>query len=131
MKRVRLFGLFRELEGESPEEPSIRDSVSASPTEFDGRIVEYLRRGTLFVACPAVATDVLSDAEEPIGSPHLVTDGVWAWRADLAFYVDRYHLRLPLAFVAHMEANNWAPPPRVDVSALELGPPDSARGDEE
>ncbi|WP_431683493.1 hypothetical protein [Kitasatospora sp. KL5] len=32
------------------------------------------------------------------------------WRADLAHYVERYHLRLPPAFLEHAAANGWVPP---------------------
>jgi len=30
------------------------------------------------------------------------TDGVWAWPNVLAYYVERYHCRLPDEFVSHV-----------------------------
>jgi hypothetical protein len=55
-------------------------------------------------------TDVLSPAGPRIDPPHLLTDGVWYWPLDLAYYVERYHVALPAPFVAHMQACGWRPP---------------------
>lgn len=55
--------------------------------------------------------DVL-DPEGPtlVSAGSLLTDGVWLWRDDLAYYVDKYHLVLPGALVARARELDYRPP---------------------
>ncbi|MGW4545355.1 hypothetical protein ACWEN4_03135 [Streptomyces violaceorubidus] len=56
--------------------------------------------------------------------PHLVgsllTDGVWLWRDDLAYYVDRYHLALPGDFVAYVGELGYSPPEVPESRLVEI-----------
>ncbi len=47
-------------------------------------------------------------------------DGIWAWYADLVYYVEKYHVRLPNEFMEHMKMNNWMVPPEETVDVFNL-----------
>lgn len=57
---------------------------------------------------------------ECISTPH-EADGTWAWYGDLAYYVEKYHVRLPNEFIEHMKMNNWmvSPEDTVDIDNLQ------------
>lgn len=120
--KLRGVGFFRELRHGSPDGPSLRDAMRASPDANASRIQEYLSNGVLLVASPGIVPDVVDPAHPMIGAPHILTDGVWAWPADLPYYLGRYHVRLPDAFLQHMSDSGWSAPGEetVDVSRLEL-----------
>jgi hypothetical protein len=115
-------GFFRELRHGDPAGPSLRDVVQPLPRPDEARIAGYLRCGKPFVITMGVTRDVLV-AEGPIigaRAPHVLTDGVYAWPADFAHYVERHHARVPDDFVAHMAANAWRVPDQIDVASLML-----------
>ena len=118
--RVRHVGFYSDLPHGLPSEPTLRNAVSDSAVEEEREMVNYLSAGALFIACPGVVHDILSDSDVVIGSPDILTDGVWAWPRDLAYYVGRYHVRLPAAFVEHARRNRWSIPRDVDVGSLTL-----------
>ncbi len=57
---------------------------------------------------------------EPIGSPDILTDGIWAWPGDLPYYVKHYNVRLPCEFIAHAKTNDWKVPNTVDITSLQM-----------
>jgi hypothetical protein len=119
LKRV---GFFRELEHGDPAGPEIRDCVRDRPQADEASIATYLRNGVLLICCPGVVGDILDSNAGPIGSPDILTDGVWAWPGDLCYYLQKYHVRLPDEFVAHLRLKSFRPPSdrEVDVAKLEL-----------
>ncbi|WPB75926.1 hypothetical protein KYC5002_43925 [Archangium violaceum] len=121
MKKLRLVGLFREMPHGMPQCPSIREHIAPTAHEFESKIVEYLRSGEVMIASPGLVGDVLGDPQVPVAAPHVFTDGEWAWPGDLAYYVGKYHVRLPAEFVMHMQANGWRVPGGIDLSQLALG----------
>jgi hypothetical protein len=97
-------------------------SRGAQPQPDEDRIAAYLKEGALLVACPGVVGDVLDsgvkdvqDPAVPIGSAHILTDGAWAWPADLEYYVRTYHVRLPADFIEHMRTHQWRPPAESEL----------------
>ncbi len=119
MPSVTPLGFFRELEHGLSDGPLLRDAVRAAPGPDEGRVVAYLKAGALFCATPGTVDDVLSPGRT-IGPPHVLTDGRFAWPADLAHYVETYHVALPPEFTAHAARQGWRVP-GVDVSTLSLG----------
>ncbi|WP_375756191.1 hypothetical protein [Corallococcus exercitus] len=72
-------------------------------------MARYLTTGVVF----AVSSGALSDwftGEKNIAPHHAWTDGVWHWRADLPYYVLRYGVALPDAFLQRMRDLNWKCP---------------------
>jgi hypothetical protein len=104
LKRV---GFFRELHSE-PSLPSIRDSVCAEGHPDNGRIVAYLEGGVCLAAAGAWQRDVLDPSSGRGTCPDMMTDGVWLWPRELAYYVGTYRVELPEEFVAHMRQAGWA-----------------------
>ncbi|MBN9680798.1 MULTISPECIES: hypothetical protein [unclassified Corallococcus] len=102
-------GYFREFVPESDEGPSLVESRGKIPEEDRSRIGRYLASGVVF----AVSSGPLSDwftGEKNIAPHHALTDGVWHWRADLPYYVLRYGVALPDAFLQRMRDLNWKCP---------------------
>lgn len=117
LKRV---GFFQELDHGDPNGPKLADHVSDRPQPDEDRVVAYLRSGLLLIGCPGVVRDVLDNTVGPVGSPDILTDGVWAWPGDLPYYVEKYHLRLPKEFVDDLRVRSFRPPADGDVEIREL-----------
>jgi hypothetical protein len=112
-------GFFRE-QTDDPEEqrtlPSIRDFVELAAHECEEKVLNYLRNGHCYAAKGGWDTDVLDlSCQAPLFRGYY-TDGAYFWPQDLAYYVEKYHLRLPQAFLDHMAAMNWQPPPKESLA---------------
>lgn len=118
--RLKKFGFFRELGHGDPDGPKLRELRSSSAQPHEPQIVEYLRMGLLFIACPGIVCDCLKSDKAPIASPDILTDGVWAWPGDLPYYVEHYHVALPEDFVGHMSQSHFTIPKGIDVTQLSL-----------
>jgi len=103
-------GFFRELRHGNPASPSLREAIQPTPQPDEARIVSYLKSGKPLVITMGLTRDVLIDNGPIIGPPHVLTDGVYAWPADLAHYAAKHHARVDAGFVAHMRANAWMVP---------------------
>ena len=108
LKRV---GFFEELRHGRPDGSRLKEAVSPSARHPESaRITSYLARGAVLQASPGLVRDVLAEGSPVIGGLKILTDGTWAWPSDLPHYVERYHARLPEAFVEHMAKSGWEPP---------------------
>ena len=77
--------------------PSITEFFSDTPYEGQDRIVKYLKNGTEDMLRFAVPKDVLTG--DPIMIRNVgMNDGEYTWFATLAYYVEKYNLRLPEEF---------------------------------
>ena len=119
MRKLKRIGFFRELEHGDPEGPSLVASCRDSQRPIEADIVAYLKEGCLLVGTPGVTTNFFS-SEQVVGSPDILTDGIWAWPSDLAFYLETYHVELPNEFVEHVNRNSFCVPQALDVSEVEL-----------
>ncbi|ACY14784.1 hypothetical protein Hoch_2241 [Haliangium ochraceum DSM 14365] len=113
-------GWFHELEHCDYEGVSLEKARSESPAPDEDRIAAYLDAGHLYIAATGFVEDWFADDEIMIGPPHLLTDGVYVWPADLPYYVRNYHVRLPKAFMIHVANNGYEMPKDVDVTRLKL-----------
>ena len=116
---LQKIGFFRELPHGDPDGPSLREACAQAPGADDARILAYLRAGHVYIATMGPTTDVL-DGATMVPPPHICTDGHLAWPADLVYYVERYHARLPREAVEHMAARAWQVPAAVDLRSLSL-----------
>ena len=48
--------------------------------------------------------DIVDSNNGIAGCPDMLTDGIWLWPGDLAYYVKRYHLKLDEDFLQSMRA---------------------------
>lgn len=77
--------------------PFMRDSVSEASYSHKELIIAYLRKGTIVLAQLSRNIDVFTG--ELIGTEaSVMTDGRHYWSNQLAYYVDKYNLRLPAEF---------------------------------
>ena len=107
MSRPQFIGFYREfIELFDPElalgYPLMKDNLAEDKVPGEQRLVSYLiHAGRVDLATTARSTDIFTG--EPTGFLNDTrTDGVYSWPTDLAYYVERYHLRLPDDFVAHV-----------------------------
>lgn len=100
------------------EPESLRPLVRDSPQPDEEALVGYLKSGAVLAVAPGIVFDVLKDEAGPpiLAGPMILTDGVYWWRDDLTYYVERYHVVLPEPFVGHARANGWRAP---ELSAVE------------
>jgi hypothetical protein len=106
-------GFFREMSRDLKAQrasPSIRDYVSDRPQDNEEKVVAYLRGGICLGASAGFEPDVFDPSSRVALCAHLISDGVYLWRLDLAHYVEKYHVRLPPGFLSHMASVNWEPP---------------------
>jgi hypothetical protein len=103
-------GFFRELPHGLPDGDSLRQAVQESAGADEEKLLSYLRGNTVLAATAALVDDVLDPERRAVAPLELVTDGAWVWPRDLAYYLERYHVALPLQFVLQIELHNWAQP---------------------
>jgi len=118
---LRSIGFFRELRHGEPAGPSLRELVNSSPGPNETELVSFLRGGSLLATTGRLAHDVLEGERNPSEVLAVLTDGVWMWPSDLAYYVERYHVRLPEDFVNHAARLAWTPPEISRERLIELG----------
>ncbi len=116
---LRSVGFFMELPHGEPDGPSLRAAIRPVADPREAGIVAYLRAGTPFAVSGRMVSDVLSASDSFIAPLETYTDGVWTWPADLAHYVERYHVELPDDFVEHAAEQKWVPPALTDEELIE------------
>jgi len=111
-------GFFWELPHGDTTGPSLEDNRQATAMPDELALARYLEAGHVLRRAESSALDMLERREDiDLGPPHQLTDGEYVWPADLPYYLRRYHVRLPRAFVLHARRNDWRVPP-VDVATL-------------
>ena len=85
------------LEFGSDNAPSIKDYFEKNPYKGQKAIAEYLRRGHAKLSAPGCSYAVISGAMIS-ASLDILTDGEYSWDSSLAYYVDKYNMRLPEEF---------------------------------
>jgi hypothetical protein len=112
-------GFFKELPYGDQFGASLKEVISKFSGSDIGKVSSYLKSGVAFVVAPGTSRDILSGHDEIIGSLALLTDGIFLWPSDLAYYVDNYQIDLPSELMMHMKANDWRVP-AVNISMLEM-----------
>jgi len=115
-------GFFRELDHGDGSDFRLEDWITSTPGRDEEPLATYLDTGKIFRTTDDLARDMLADDpdEAPIGPLRYLTDGTYVWPSDLPYYVRRYHVRLPRAFVIHARANGFRVPEHLDVSKLTM-----------
>ena len=79
--------------------PSINNDINKNIENKD-KILSYMKGCKVTSASPTILTDVISGKRMPFPLT-CMTDGKYAWRSDLIYYVENYNLLLPSDFVDH------------------------------
>ena len=116
--------VFNELSGGTPDgsrSACLRDYVNDIAQEHEEEIARYLETAPSYSAMGKVVGDVLDPGANVVLFPGKRTDGVFVWPAEIAYYVRRYHLRLPNELVERMASLNWQPPTDEQIDWKQLG----------
>lgn len=99
-KVIECIGKYKEFGFDSG--VSIRACFDEKPYLGKDKIVDYLRNGgNVFCCAPSVMRDCITG--KPISEEQVTRyDEKYKWPSYLAHYVDRYNLRLPIAFEKHI-----------------------------
>lgn len=118
--RLRNLGFFHELRHGLRDGPSLRAARRDRPGDHEPEVPAYLRMGAPFAVTGSLVSDILSNDPQPVAPLATLTDGVWTWPADLAYYVETYHVELPREFLEHAASNAWTPPKLTNAELVEL-----------
>lgn len=93
---MKQIGMFRELFGDAF--PKLGQMVTAVPIEGKDKVLNYLKSGSVIAVAPGIPKDVLTGQKIP-GDMTLQSDGEFEWRSEIAYYFDKYNLKLPDEFI--------------------------------
>ena len=92
---------YREFGAENA--PSMRDSMEIRPYEGMDKIAEYLKNGGQELGiCMRPSKDCFTGERMPKAYCTFYGDGEYCWKDSLAYYVEKYNLRLPRQFEEHV-----------------------------
>ena len=120
MKKLKRFGFFDTVSLEQRKAQLTHLIGGSSEHAQKENVLGYLRDGEQLILVAGIVRDPLDPKRPIIGSPHILTDGTWAWSADVAYYVEKYNLRIPDDFVEAMRNNSWRVPKVADLQLLEF-----------
>ncbi|MCJ2140886.1 hypothetical protein [Methylobacterium sp. E-066] len=116
---LKKVGFFRDLAYGDTFEIAIKDHVGIGRCSDKYKVLLYLDAGVPFIVSPGPSRDILDKQRKIIGPLAIFTDGIYAWPADLSYYVKNYCAPLPDHFIGHMQASNWLID-YVDAHKLEM-----------
>jgi hypothetical protein len=111
-------GFFRELVHGDDDGPSLMEARRSTPARDQEQVARYLESGNTVAATGVLVDDVLDPDRTDIAPLELVTDGVWVWPRDLAYYVRRYNVSLPDDFLTDIRERAWQPPLLTDAELM-------------
>lgn len=82
--------------------PSIYDFIGEKTYKDKDLVLRYLKSGKKGAVAPAKIKDVITKEYIDI-ELCCYTDGYYAWRSDLIYYVDKYNLKLQDNFVNYIK----------------------------
>ena len=91
-----IFITFREFCKDN-EDPSIHDYMEKSPYPNQEKIANFLRNGKVEIARMSRDRDIFSGERIPYEAG-VMSDGDYFWPNILAWYVEKYNLRMPEEF---------------------------------
>lgn len=94
-----VLGRYKENYGKN-EYPSMKPDIGALKADKK-QIINYMKKCRITSFSPAIVHDVLS-GERINHELTCMTDGLYAWRSDLIYYIDKYNLNLPEDFIKHI-----------------------------
>lgn len=84
--------------------PLLKDSLEENPYPHKENIIHFLRSGTIELTGMSAVKDIFTGKAIPAGS-HIMSHGDYVWGSDLAWYVEKYNLRLPKDFEDYILEN--------------------------
>jgi hypothetical protein len=106
---LRKVGFFCNSPRDTGIPKALVNSCGALPFTLRAPVAAYLRSGNL-LAIGGVFRDWF-DPSKVIGEKQYLSDGVWVWTGDVAYYVERYGVSVPQEFLDHMASQSWVAKP--------------------
>ena len=97
---MKILGDYKELNSKASL-PSLRDFCQDTQYEYQKEIIQYLRNGHKDACSPGIVKDYFT-GEIIEGELFCMSDGMYGWRSDIVYYVEKYNLRLPDDFIDHV-----------------------------
>ena len=114
---MKVVGIYRELTADhNPSLDSICSSAGLLSIDQSQVIVRYLEAGVPVFDVMESTIDPFDGKTRIDGGPSLISDGIWVWRNDLAYFVQKYRIGLSPEFVAH--AVSLEPPGGEESQAI-------------
>lgn len=118
--KLRKLGFYRELRYGDKLGVSLKKAIRNYPAENEDKIVEYLENGAIYCVTPELVFDIFDESKGIIANLEILTDGMWAWYSDLAYYVKFYHVELDADFIEYVKSKKWIIPDKKDIDLLNL-----------
>lgn len=93
---MKVIGQFREIYGK--EYLPLAEQCAQDFYRDAKAVAKYLRSGDVVAVAAGYSNDVLTGERIPGKLTFLTKDG-YAWRSDIAYYVEKYGLKLPKRFL--------------------------------
>ena len=81
--------------------PKLTDSMESGPYPHKEEIIRYLLNGEVYFISLSLPKDVFTGERIPM-SDRVMQDGDYYWPILLAWYVEKYNVRLPREFEEHI-----------------------------
>ncbi len=117
MKKLKKVGFFSDLEFGDASEPELKDRLG-SEIDHKTNVVNYLKSGEALYVAASFSYDIM-DPEQLICTKAVLSDGEWAWPADLGYYLEKYDVILPTDFIQSVKSKNWKVP-MFDLESVTL-----------
>lgn len=103
MTSVIPIGIYRELCKSKPNADSIVNHLASGPYPEKAALLSYMRSAEIQLSAMDVGTDVIDGVSKVFGTDRK-TDGTYTWTSHIEYYIDKYNLRPPEDFIAHVMA---------------------------
>jgi len=80
--------------------PSIKELIN-KPIKEKEKVIKYMKNCKITSASPAIITDLINPKIK-FAELYSMTDGKYAWRSDVIYYVEKYDMELPEKFIQHI-----------------------------
>ncbi|GAA3653245.1 hypothetical protein ACG5V6_10195 [Streptomyces chitinivorans] len=115
---MKFIGFFREMHGEERRRGESLLEAARIQGDYDtAGMTSYLASGHPVLDVMEATSDLIGNKFHSPGGASVVTDGKYAWRADLVEYVRHYRINLPQEFVQWVDGNSYEVP-EVDQQDL-------------
>lgn len=115
--KLKMLGNYKEIPNGKRNLKSIKDFIMQEKYVFQDKILNYLKSGIAFAIAPGgELEDVINPKVGSAGLNVWMTDGKYAWGGYLAYYVEKYNLKIDEEFIEHMKKNNF----KINITEREI-----------
>ena len=104
MIKIRNVCNIEKLYGDNGEQ-YLKSVVSYKPYSNEDIILQYLKSGKVVAVAAGMARDILT-GQRIKGELVAMSDGVYSWRSDIIYYVERYNMKLYDDFEKYVTTQN-------------------------